>query len=420
MFERIAFRQNIVAGLLVSFIALPLCLAIATASNFPILSGILTAIVGGIVVSQISGSHLTINGPAAGMIVVMVDSVERLGAGDMILGYKLTLGAVVFASILQVLTSLTRIPEMMRKFPECVIRGMMVAIGAIVILKQVFAMFGYKMPKDSMIKLITDIPYAFLGMQIETFLIGLFVMIFIIFWNKFVKKCFLVKIPVYIIVIIIGALLAFLLDISKNQHFLNANFAVTPSSLFLNLPNSIFEGFAFPLFEKIATKEFFVSVFTIFAIGSLETILSAIAVDKLDVWQRKSDLKKDLRGVGIGNFICGIIGGLPMIAEVVRSSANVKYGATNKWANFFHGVFLLLMVTLCIKFLGFIPLCVLAAMLILIGWNLINVRLIREMYKEWRPSVFVIICVVFFTIWIDLLVGIGSGLIAYLILKKIY
>ena len=144
------FRKNALSGLLVSFIALPLCLAISIASGFPILAGFITAIIGGMLVSQISGSHVTINGPAAGMIVVILDSVERLGGGDVIAGYKLTLGAIVVASILQIATSFTKIPTLMRKFPEEVIRGMMVAIGSIVILKQIFTMCSYQMPKHKM------------------------------------------------------------------------------------------------------------------------------------------------------------------------------------------------------------------------------------------------------------------------------
>ncbi len=413
-------RNNFLSGLLVSFIALPLCIAISIASGFPILSGIVTAIIGGIIVSQISGSNVTINGPAAGMIVVILDSVERLGGGDAIAGYKYTLAAIVFASVLQVITSFTQLPEKMRKFPESVIRGMMVAIGIIVILKQVFTMFGYKIPKDRLVKLVTDLPQAFLGMQIETFVIGMFVIVCITLWNKFVKKGVLVKMPVYLLVILLGSLLAFILNISQNQHFLNASLASPPFSLFVKLPHSILEAFALPDFGKISSLSFMISVFTIFAVGSLETILSAIAVDKIDHQKRRSDLKKDLRGVGIGNLICGTVGALPMIAEVVRSTANVKYGATNKWSNFFHGVFLLTMVTLLGGVLGFVPLCVLAAMLILIGWNLINVKLIKQMYHEEKSSILVITSVAFFTIYIDLLVGILAGIVVHAILAKCF
>jgi len=137
-------KQNLTSGFLVSFIALPLCIAIASASEFPVLSGIITAIIGGILVSQISGSHLTINGPAAGMIVVIIDAVEKLGNGDLVLGYKYTLSAIVCASLLQIAISFTKFPNLMRKFPETIIRGMMMAIGLIVITKQIFVLNGFK------------------------------------------------------------------------------------------------------------------------------------------------------------------------------------------------------------------------------------------------------------------------------------
>lgn len=414
------FRQNITSGLLVSFIALPLCLAIATASGFPIISGILTAIIGGIIVSQIGGSFLTINGPAAGMIVVIIDSIERLGHGDTITGYKSTLAAIVIAAILQIITGFTKLPEMMRKFPEVVMRGMIASIGIIVILKQVFVMLGYKIPHDSMVMLFTDIPSAVLGMQFETVVIGIFAILFIILWNKKVKSGFLTTIPVYLVVIIVTSILAFVFNIEDNPHYLIESFSVKPSSLFVVLPHSVREAFTFPIFNKLLTWDFVLSVFTIYAVGSLEAILSIISIDKLDPQKRTANLKKDLRGIGFGNFLCGLCGALPMIAEIVRSSANIKYGATNKWSNFFHGVFLLVFITLLNKFIGFIPLCVLAAMLVLIGWNLININLIYDMYKEWKPSIVVILSVIFFTIWIDLLIGIASGIAVYFVLKRLF
>lgn len=419
MFKIQDFRQNFTSGALVSFIALPLCIAIAIASGFPVLSGVITAIIGGLLVSQISGSNLTINGPAAGMIVVMADSVQRLGGDDIFLGYKLTLGAVVLASIMQIAVSATKLPEIMRKFPEIVIRGMMAAIGLIVVLKQIFTMFGYKIPKDSMIKLVTDVPFALLGAQYETLFIGIFVITFIYFWNTKLSKVRILKsIPVYLVVIVFGSLLAFVLNIAVNQHFIMQSYAVAPSSLFLNIKTSIFRSFVFPEFTGMMTFNFALSVLTIFAVGSVETILSAIAVDKLDPQRRVSNLKKDLRAVGIGNLICGMIGGLPMIAEVVRSSASIKYGATNKWSNFFHGVLLLVLVGVCGGILKFIPMCVLAAMLILIGYNLINLPLLCNMYRESKFNIIIVICVVFFAIYLDLLVGVLFGLMLFFIRKK--
>ena len=216
----INLKQNVVSGLSVSLIALPLCLAIANASNFPILTGIITAIIGGLLVSRISGSFLAINGPAAGMIVIVLDCVERLGKGDVMLGYKATLGAIVVAAILQIITGFTKLPNLMRKFPEEVIRGMMVAIGGIIIIKQAFIIFAYQPPKHSLVQLILDLPKAFLGMKIEVFAISIGVVAFIIFWQKKVKCGFFSKIPVYLLTILLFSVLAFFLDINNNNHYL--------------------------------------------------------------------------------------------------------------------------------------------------------------------------------------------------------
>jgi MFS superfamily sulfate permease-like transporter len=418
MFKIQDLRQNITSGILVSFIALPLCIVISIASGFPVLAGIITAIIGGMIVSQISGSHVTIKGPAAGMIVVVMDSVRSLGGDDLIMGYKLTLGAILIASIMQVIVSFTKIPERMRKFPEIVIRGMMTAIGLIVILKQIFTMFGYKIPKDGMIQLITDVPFALLGAQYETIFIGIFTIALILLWNKKLSKIkYLKSIPVYLVAILVGSLLAYFLNIEQNKHFIIQSLSVSPSSLFLKLPDSITDAFSLPVFSKIDLR-FCLAVITIFAVGSLETVLSAIAVDKLDPLKRKTNLKKDLRAVGFGNAICGAIGGLPMIAEIVRSSANIKYGATNKLLNFFHGLSLLILTCICGSVLQFVPLCLLAAMLILIGYNLINIPLICNLYKESRFNMVIIASVVFFTLYIDLLVGIGSGFVLFYVYDK--
>jgi MFS superfamily sulfate permease-like transporter len=414
----INLKQNVVSGLSVSLIALPLCLAIANASNFPILAGIITAIIGGLLVSRISGSFLAINGPAAGMIVIVLDCVERLGKGDVMLGYKATLGAIVVAAILQIITGFTKLPNLMRKFPEEVIRGMMVAIGGIIIIKQAFIIFAYQPSKHSLVQLILDLPKAFLGMKIEVFAISIGVVAFIIFWQKKVKCGFFSKIPVYLLTILLFSVLAFFLDINNNNHYLVNHFSSPAKSLFINIPNSFLSAFSLPNFAQFFSFEFLVSVFAIYAVASIETVLSAIAVDKLDPQNRATNLQQDLKAIGCGNLVCGLVGGLPMITEIVRSSANIKYGASNSWSNFFHGLFLLLFVLFFASFINFIPLCVLASILMIIGVNLINFPLIKKMYAESKSSLFVILTVVAFTIATDLLIGVFSGLLVYWILEK--
>ncbi|MBU6140321.1 MAG: SulP family inorganic anion transporter [Proteobacteria bacterium] len=396
--------RNFVPGLLVSLIALPLCVAISIASGFPVLSGIFTAIIGGILVSQISGSHVTINGPAAGMIVVILDAVEKLGQGNILLGYKYTLAAIVCAALFQVATSFSKLPEFLRKFPESIIRGMMMSIGLIVIIKQTFVLCGIKAPKVGLIELAAHIPNAFRGMQIETFSIGFGAILFIFFWKKFFEKFSVFRfVPVYLIAITLGSIMA---------SYVN--------TAFINIPSDLGGALSLPDFTRFFSADFFFATFSIFAVGSLETVLSAIAVDKIDPKNRRADLKKDLRGVGVGNLICGFVGALPMIAEIVRSTANVKYGATNKWANFFHGICLLVMITIFRDFLKFIPTCLLAGMLIIIGFGMVNLKLFLQVFKRDKVDFVVIISVIFFTLKVDLLAGILSGIVAHLILQKIF
>jgi len=322
------------------------------------------------------------------------------------------------AAILQIITGFTKLPNLMRKFPEEVIRGMMVAIGIIIIIKQAFIIFAYQPPKHSLVQLILDLPKAFLGMKIEVFAISIGVVAFIIFWQKKVKCGFFSKIPVYLLTILLFSVLAFFLDINNNNHYLINSFSNPAKSLFINIPNSFLSAFSLPNFAQFFSFEFLVSVFAIYAVASIETVLSAIAVDKLDPQNRTTNLRKDLKAIGCGNLVCGLVGGLPMITEIIRSSANIKYGASNSWSNFFHGLFLLLFVLFFASFINFIPLCVLASILMIIGVNLINFPLIKKMYVESKSSLFVILTVVAFTIATDLLIGVFSGLLVYWILEK--
>lgn len=186
------------------------------------------------------------------------------------------------------------------------------------------------------------------------------------------------------------------------------------------MPDKIISAFNFPDFNAIKTWQFWLATLTIFAVGTLETLLSCLAVDKIDPQQRTTNLKKELRAIGIGNAICGAIGALPMIAEIVRSTANVRYKATNKYSNFCHGFSLLLMITVFSFILKFIPLAVLAGMLIIIGINMINLKLFYQIFKNNKSDVLVIILVIFFTLKIDLLAGILCGLIFWLINQKLF
>jgi MFS superfamily sulfate permease-like transporter len=195
-------------------------------------------------------------------------------------------------------------------------------------------------------------------------------------------------------------------------------FADPLDSSFITISKNISDTVNFPNFSLISSLKFWIATFTIYAVGSLETILSAIALDKIDPQKRHTNLAKDIRGIGIGNAICGSLGALPMIAEIVRSSASVSYGATNKFANFFHGICLLLMVTLLQKYLNFIPLSILAGMLIIIALTMINIKNLIEHFHKNKKEFCIILAIVFFTLYIDLLAGIAIGLCLHLISNK--
>jgi len=239
------------------------------------------------------------------------------------------------------------------------------------------------------------------------------VIFLIILWKKKLEnlhKIFKI-IPVYLVAIFLGILIAQYIDLKNSHHFLFNQFANPTNNNFINISAHINDAINFANFELIYSFKFWLSVTTIFSVGTLETILSTIALDKIG--KSHTDLKKDIRAIGIGNFCCGMLGGLPMITEIVRSSANVSYGASNKFSNFFHGLSLLLMVIFLNSYLNLIPLCVLAGMLIIIAFNMINLPNFIEIYNHNKMEFLVIIIIIFTTLYVDLLVGIFIGLLLH-------
>ncbi|MEY4210221.1 MAG: hypothetical protein RLZ92_600, partial [Pseudomonadota bacterium] len=357
------WRSDLLSGFLVFLIALPLCLGIAMASGFPPMGGIITAIIGGLVVSRINGSFVTINGPAAGLIVVIVDAVQALGQGDAMAGYRYTLAAIVIASALQVLLGVFKAGKLSAFFPSSVVHGMLAAIGIIIMAKQIHTLLGVKPEAKSLLGVIAEVPHSIINMNPEVAFIGLCGLALLIAW-ALIKQPTLKMIPAPLLVVLMGLGLGQYFDLDHIHQYLflpdaeilpHHEFSVGPSFL-VAVPENFLAGFYFPDFSKIADHEFWISVVTIWLVGSLESLLSASAVDKLDPYRRNSNLNRDLTAVGIGNMIAGMVGGLPMIAEIVRSSANINNGAKTAWANFFHGGFLLIFVALFPKLIHEIPL----------------------------------------------------------------
>lgn len=412
------WRSDLLSGFLVFLIALPLCLGIAMASGFPPMAGIITAIVGGIVVSRISGSYVTINGPAAGLIVVILDAVQTLGQGDAMAGYRYTLAAIVVASILQVLLGVFRAGKLSAFFPTSVVHGMLAAIGIIIMVKQVHTLLGVKPEASSLFGAIGEIPHSVLYMNPEVALIGLLGLILMVIW-AFMKNPWLKMIPAPILVVAMGFALGQYFDLDHVHQYLiptaseilpQHQYTVGPNFL-VAVPENFLAGFYFPDFSKIGSYEFWIAVVSICLVGSLESLLSAAAVDKLDPHKRSSDLNRDITAVGIGNTVCGLIGGLPMIAEIVRSSANINNGAKTAWANFFHGAFLLIFVALFPKLIHEIPLASLAALLVYTGFRLASPKEFAKTLAVGWDSFAVFVITIVSVLATDLLIGVAIGIV---------
>ncbi len=417
------WRSDVLSGFLVFLIALPLCLGIAMASGFPPMAGIITAIIGGLVVSRINGSYVTINGPAAGLIVVIVDAVQSLGQGDAMAGYRFTLAAIVCASVLQVLLGVFKAGKLSAYFPSSVVHGMLAAIGIIIMTKQIHTLLGVKPAAKSLLGTIAEIPHSIYEMNPEVAFIGLMGLLLLIIWS-FIKNLTLKMIPAPLLVVLLGLGLERYFDLDHVHKYLFLSdaeflphhiFTIGPAFL-VTVPENFMSGFYFPDFSKIATLEFWESAVTIWLVGSLESLLSASAVDKLDLYKRNSNLNRDLAAVGVGNIFSGMVGGLPMIAEIVRSSANVNNGAKTAWANFFHGLFLLVFVALFPKLIHEIPLSSLAALLVFTGFRLASPKEFAKTMEIGLDNFVLFVVTITGILATDLLVGVAIGIVVKLMI----
>ncbi len=413
------FSSDLLSGFLVFLLALPLSLGIAKASGFNPIYGLMTAMIGGIVVSIISGSKLTIKGPAAGLIVIVSGSVTDFsafapsGVNPAEFGWHLALGAIVVAGIMQVLFGLLKFGSLSDFFPLSAVHGMLAAIGIIIISKQIHILAGVNpmteagKPMVEPLELLSLIPntLAHFFAKKEIAIVGLVSLIIVFGWPM-IKSNLTKKIPAPLVVLIVAIPLGMYLNL-KNIDKALVSF---DKGFFQILGVQVsFEGFSY-----MGTFIKYVVMFAV--VGSLEALLTVKAVDMMDSYKRKSDYNKDLMAVGVGNIIAGILGGLPMISEVARSSANVNYGAKTRWSNFFHGLFILVFLIFAVSFSNLIPNAALAAMLIGVGWKLAHPKEFGHMAKIGLDQIAVFITTIIFTLATDLLVGIAAGILLKIIL----
>lgn len=402
-------KYDLPAGLVVFLVALPLCLGVALASGAPLLAGLIAGIVGGIVIGSLSGSSLSVSGPAAGLTAIVLLAIHQLGS------FPVFLTAVVIAGVIQLLLGLAKAGTVAGYFPGNVIKGMLSAIGIIIIMNQVPHALGYDKNADgdlAFIQVDENHPIASLIEPLKHIdagatVVALISLGIIVLWEqKFMRK----------LAVVPGALVAVLAGLIINEVWRAGGMQLAIGQEHLvKIPvfndfNAIKSAFVFPDFSAITNKAVIVTAFTIAAVASIETLLCVEAVDKLDPNKRTTSANRELKAQGIGNIISGLIGGLPITSVIVRSSANVNAGARSKASTIFHGI-LLLVCTLAIPaLLNKVPLAALAAVLIATGYKLAKPTIFIEMFRkgkyQWVPFIVTVVAIVL----TDLLKGVGIGM----------
>ncbi len=413
-------KKDAIAGFLVFLIALPLSLGIAKASGFPPIAGIYAAIVGGIVVSFFAGSMLTIKGPAAGLIVVVFGAVEALGNGNAALGYQLTLATIVIAGLIQIAFGLMNLGKYSDFFPTSAVHGMLASIGIIIISKQIHVALGVTPEAKSPLTLLAEIPHSFINMNPEIAIIGLGSLAILFVLPK-IKIQWVRKIPAAFVVLLFAVPLGIYFELDMSHAYVLGNiYQVNPQDVLVNLPSDFLAGITFPNFSQLLSVTSFKYIMMFALIGSLESLLSAKAIDMLDPYKRKANLNKDLVAVGIGNTISGLIGGLPIISEIVRSSANINNGGQTRWANFYHGFFLLVAVVSIPHLIHLIPTAALGAMLVYTGFRLASPKEFSKTYSIGWDELVVFVVTIIATLATDLLLGIAIGIVVELAIDLIW
>jgi len=402
------WKQDIPAGLVVFLVAVPLCLGIALASGANPFAGLIAGIVGGFIVGAISGSSIGVSGPAAGLVTIVAPAIISLGS------FQIFLSAVVIAGILQIIFGIVKAGYLSYYFPNVVVKGMLVAIGLQIIFKQWPHALGYDKDYEGDESFLqadgqntfSEIYHSLGYITPAALIICIVSILLLVMWErKFIQQTFLKFVPAPLVVVLLGIIATVSLEGSnwaiEAQHRVDLGIAGKP----------VYEFFTFPDFSHLLDTKVYVVAVTIAIVASLESLLSVDASDKLDPKKRVTPVNRELVAQGIGNVISGAVGGLPVTQVVVRTSANVNSGGTNKLAAISHGSFIALSVLLIPFIFNYIPYASLAAILIQVGFKLAKPSIFKSVYKQgWLqfiPFLVTIGCIIF----TNLLVGVLCGLV---------
>lgn len=403
--------KDLSASIVVFFVALPLCLGIALASGAPLFSGLIAGIIGGVVVGAISGSSIGVSGPAAGLAVIVLTAIGTLGS------FEDFLLAVILAGAIQIAFGILRAGVIAYYFPSAVIKGMLAAIGIIIVLKQIPHAFGYDADfegDENFIQPDGENTFTALGSMFNSISEGaltlsIISLLILILWDKVLSKKHRIfqLIPGPLVAVILGLLFQSLVPESSVLFIQSSHLVNVPVPENLNM----FLGqFTLPNFGAITNLDVWTVALTLAVVASLETLLSVEAADKLDPEKRVTPTNRELFAQGTGNILSGLIGGIPVTQVIVRSSANVQSGGKTKLATIFHGLLLLLSIILIPTLLNKIPLAVLASVLLMVGYKLANPALFKGMFRLGKSQFIPFIVTVIGVVFTDILVGIALGM----------
>ena len=416
-------KNDIPSSIVVFFVALPLCLGIALASGAPLFSGLIAGIIGGVVVGSLSGSQIGVSGPAAGLAAIVLTAISSLG------GFENFLLAVVLGGVIQIIFGILKAGVIGYYFPSSVIKGMLTGIGIIIILKKIPHFFGYDADPEGDFAFnqvdghntFSELGYMLDNINMGSTLIAIVGLSILLLWDKVLSnkgKIFkIIQGP--LVAVVLGIVYFLVMGSSETLGISSEHLVQVPVPTDFD---SFLGQFSMPNFGAITNPAIWVTAFTIALVASLETLLCVEATDKLDPDKRVTPTNRELLAQGTGNILSGLIGGLPITQVIVRSSANIQSGGKSKASAIIHGLLLLISVILIPGILNMIPLSVLAAILLIVGFKLAKPGLFASMYKlgwkQFLPFVVTVLGIVF----TDLLMGIGLGLMVgiVVILLKSY
>ena len=408
------WKSDLIAAVSVALIALPLSLGIALAAGAPAMSGIFSAIVGGVVTTLYRGGHISVNGPAKGVIGVILLGITLMddGSGQ---AFNYVLAAVVISGLIQMLLGILKLGRLADIFHSSVIHGILAAIGIIIFAKQIHVAMGTHSDSPSIIQNLIDAVVFLPKANPFVLLIAITGLFLLLFHSKTNSRFFhLLPAPMWVIALSIPFVYAFNFFDQQTLSFFGKPFEVGPHFL-LDIPNTITDSIMHPNFSKINTIEFWTTVFSILIITSIESLAIAKAVDKIDPYKRKTDLNKDLTGIGISTVAAGLIGGLPIIAVIIRSTVNIHNGAKTKWSNMYQGLLLLVFIVILSPIMRQVPLCAFAILLVYTGFKLASPAVFKQAYKQGTEQLIFFVGTMILTLYTNLLIGLLGGLILALV-----